>query len=330
MTAKGKIGVVGAGAWGTALANVAAQAGNDVTLWTRDRAVAGEMLRSGTNARHLPGVQLDSALRPTADIVALNDAEIILVVTPSQSIRAVVQMLAAHLPRPVPVVLCAKGIERESGLFLHEVAHEEWPEAPLAVLSGPSFADDVARGLPTAVTLACANEGLARDIAARLSGATFRIYHSDDVRSVEIGGAAKNVFAIACGAVVGKGLGESAKAALIARSFAELMRFATGFGGKAQTLMGLSGLGDMVLTCSTAHSRNFAFGERLGHGASLEEASGGKLTEGVHTAGILVRMAQAKGIEMPIAQTVDAVLQGRISIDAAIDLLMNRPLKREI
>lgn len=329
MAARPKIGVVGAGAWGTALATIAAHAGNTVALWTREADIAEEMVRNGTNERYLPGIKLDRQIHPTGNLADLKGREAILVVTPSQTIRAVVKLLAASLKTPVPLILCAKGIERESGLFLHDVAREEWPEAPIAVLSGPSFADDVVRGLPTAVTLASDDEALAAKLALQLSSNTFRIYHSGDVRSVEIGGAAKNVFAIACGAVMGRGLGESAKAALMARSFAELMRFAAAHGGKPQTLMGLSGFGDMVLTCSTSHSRNFAFGERLGRGASLEEASGGKLTEGVHTASILVRMAHDKGIEMPVAETIDAVLQGKLSIDEAVDQLMNRPLKRE-
>ncbi|MEN3929489.1 NAD(P)H-dependent glycerol-3-phosphate dehydrogenase [Microvirga sp. W0021] len=330
MTTRPRIGVVGAGAWGTALATVATQAGNHVVLWTRETDVVAEMATHGTNARYLPGVKLDKNIHPTSDLADLDNVEAILIVTPAQTIRAVVRMLAENLKKSVPLVLCAKGIERESGQFMHEVARGEWPEAPLAVLSGPSFADDVVRGLPTAVTLASEDEALAQKLALQLSSGSFRIYHSEDVRSVEIGGAAKNVFAIACGAVMGRGLGESAKAALMARSFAELMRFASAYGGRPQTLMGLSGFGDMVLTCSTAHSRNFAFGERLGKGASLEEASGGKLTEGVFTASVLVQMAQEKNIDMPIAQTIDAVLQSRLTLDEAVDVLMNRPLKREV
>jgi Glycerol-3-phosphate dehydrogenase len=324
-----KIGVVGGGAWGTALANVAAAAGNDTVLWMRETDLAEEMIRTGRNERYLPGVALDSRVFPTNEMTRLNDASAILVVTPSQTIREVVRELAATLTGPVPLILCAKGIEQQSGQFLYEVARGEWPEVSIAVLSGPSFAEDVVRGLPTAVTLACEDGELAGRLALQLSGGSFRIYHSEDVRSVEIGGAAKNVFAIACGAVIGRGLGESAKAALMARGFAELMRFADAYGGRPHTLMGLSGLGDMVLTCSSARSRNFAFGERLGKGASLEEAAGGKLTEGVFTAGILVRMAQERGVDMPIATTVDAVLRQKLSIDEAVDLLMNRPLKRE-
>ncbi len=329
MKSVARIGVVGAGAWGTALANVAAQAGNSVHLWAREQHLADDILREGINQRYLPGVRLAAQVKPTAKLRDLDGADALLVVTPAQTTRIVVRLLAATLTNPIPLILCAKGIERESGQFLYEVAQSEWPDAPLAVLSGPSFADDVVRGLPTAVTLASEDAALAEKLALQLSSGSFRIYHSTDVRSVEIGGAAKNVFAIACGAVVGRGLGESAKAALMARSFAELMRFANAYGGDPKTLMGLSGLGDMVLTCSTAHSRNFAFGERLGRGASLSEASGGKLTEGVHTASILVRLAKERGVDMPIAATVEAVLEERLSLDEAVDLLMNRPLKRE-
>lgn len=329
MKSRLNIGVAGGGAWGTALANVAALAGHDVVLWARDPAFAEALRRDGSNERYLPGVKLDRRIMATSDLADLWDAAVILVVTPSQTIRSVVRILRNNLKEASPLVLCAKGIERQSGAFLADVAREEWPEAPIGILSGPSFADDVVRGLPTAVTLAAQDEKLAEYLARQLSSGSFRIYHSDDVRSVEIGGSAKNVFAIACGAVVGRGLGESAKAALMARGFAELMRFATGFGGKPETLMGLSGLGDLVLTCSTAYSRNFAFGERLGRGHSLAEASGGKLAEGVFTADILVKMAGDKGIDMPIARTVDAVLREKLSIDQAVDALMNRPIKRE-
>lgn len=324
-----RIGVVGGGAWGTALANVAAHAGHNVVLWLRDPVIADALVRDGSNERYLPGVKLAPHIVPTSDLSTLEGMSAVLVVTPSQTIRSMVRTLRGVLKVPVPLILCAKGIERETGMFLADAAREEWPEAPIAILSGPSFADDVVRGLPTAVTLAADDAALAEHLARQLSGGSFRIYHSDDVRSVEIGGAAKNVFAIACGAVVGRGLGESAKAALMARAFAELMRFAAAFGGKPETLMGLSGLGDLVLTCSSAHSRNFAFGERLGRGCSLAEASGGKLAEGVFTADILVRMAGEKGVDMPIAKTVDAVLREKLTLDQAVDALMNRPIKRE-
>ncbi|HVL73693.1 MAG TPA: NAD(P)H-dependent glycerol-3-phosphate dehydrogenase [Beijerinckiaceae bacterium] len=322
------IGVAGGGAWGTALANAAALAGRDVVLWLRDPVAAEALARTRENARYLPGVRLHERVRPTGDAAGLAGCAAVLLVVPAQTVRAVAQALAPHLG-DAPLVICAKGIERGTGRFLSEAAAEVRPGAPVAVLSGPSFADDVARGLPTAVTLACADGELAAALAAALSGPSLRLYHGTDVRGVEIGGAAKNVLAIACGAVVGRGLGESAKAALTARGFAELLRFAAAHGGRAETLMGLSGLGDLVLTCGSAHSRNFAFGERLGAGAPVEEAAQGRLVEGASTAPVLVELARAAGVDMPIAEAVAAVVAGRATVDEAIAALLSRPLKAE-
>ncbi|KAB0266428.1 NAD(P)H-dependent glycerol-3-phosphate dehydrogenase [Microvirga brassicacearum] len=323
------IGIAGAGAWGTALANVAAAAGQDVILWMRTAEQAEAIARSRTNERFLPGIRLHDRVRPIADLSTLTSAAAVLLVTPSQTTRTMAGQLAEILPADTPLVLCAKGIERETNAFLCDVVEDVRPDAPVAVLSGPSFADDVARGLPTAVTLACRDGELARTLATVLSGPTFRVYHGTDLRGVEIGGAAKNVLAIACGAVAGRGLGESAKAALIARGFAELLRFARAYGGEAETLMGLSGLGDLVLTCSSAQSRNFAFGLRLGHGMSLQDAAAGKLVEGTASAHALVTLARARNVDMPVAEAVDQVLGGLCTIDAAVDSLMNRPVKSE-
>jgi glycerol-3-phosphate dehydrogenase (NAD(P)+) len=325
----GLIGVAGAGAWGTALANAAALAGNDVVLWMRSSEQAERLAAARENERFLPRVTLHDRIEPTSHLADLAKADAVLLVTPAQTTREMAAALAAVLPSETPLVLCAKGIERETGAFLCDVVEAVRPASPTAILSGPSFAHDVARGLPTAVTLACSDSALAEDIATALSGPSFRVYHRTDVRGVEIGGAAKNVLAIACGAVVGRGLGESAKAALIARGFAELLRFARAYGGEAETLMGLSGLGDLVLTCSSAQSRNFAFGLRLGQGLSPEEAAGGKLVEGASTASALVALARAKHVDMPIAQAVEQVLSGVWSIDQAVDALMNRPIKSE-
>ena len=323
------IGIAGAGAWGTALANAAAAAGNDVVLWMRSPEQAAELAGTRTNARCLPGVPLHDRIRPTADLTDLASAHAVLLVTPAQTTREMTAALSGVLPLETPLVLCAKGIERESQAFLCDVVESVRPASAIAVLSGPSFAHDVARGLPTAVTLACRDTMLAETLANALSGPALRVYHRADVRGVEIGGAAKNVLAIACGAVVGRGLGESAKAALIARGFAELLRFARAYGGEAETLMGLSGLGDLVLTCSSAQSRNFAFGQRLGLGLSVEEAAGGKLVEGAATAGALVALARAKNIHMPIAEAVEQILSGAWTLDQAVDALMNRPIKSE-
>ncbi|NEU11828.1 NAD(P)-dependent glycerol-3-phosphate dehydrogenase [Methylobacterium sp. BTF04] len=325
-----QIAVVGGGAWGTALANAAAAAGHDVTLWLRDAEAAACLEGARENARYLPGVPLHPRIRATARAQALETAGIVLMVTPAQTLRGVLADLGDVIARDAAIVLCAKGIERGSDAFMSAVAAEvRGTEAPVAILSGPSFAVDVARGLPTAVTLAAADAALAARLAAALSGPTLRVYHTDDVRGVEIGGAGKNVLAIASGIVAGRGLGDSARAALIARAFAELMRFARAYGGRPETLMGLSGLGDLVLTASSPQSRNFAFGQRLGAGASPQDASGGKLAEGAFTAAALVDLARARNVEMPVAQAVAAIIAGEASVDAVVAALLARPLKGE-
>ncbi|TXN17380.1 NAD(P)-dependent glycerol-3-phosphate dehydrogenase, partial [Methylobacterium sp. WL93] len=263
--------------------------GGPVTLWLRDARSAATLEAARENPRYLPGVMLHPRIRATAKADDLAAAEAVLLVTPAQTSRAVLGQLAPAFAPGTPVVLCSKGIERTTGAFMSAVAAEVLPAGtPVAVLSGPSFAVDVARNLPTAVTLAAADADLAARLARLLSGPALRLYHTDDVRGVEIGGAGKNVLAIASGIVAGRGLGESARAALIARAFAELMRFARSFGGRPETLMGLSGLGDLVLTASSAQSRNFTFGLALGAGATPQAAAGGKLAEGAFTATALV------------------------------------------
>ena len=325
------VNVVGGGAWGTALANAAAAAGHPVTLWLRDSQTAAQMQAGRENPRYLPGVPLHPGVRATAEAGDLAGARATLLVVPAQTLRGVLAGLAGPLASAGPVILCAKGIERGSDSFMSAVAAEVLPAGtPIAVLSGPSFAADVARGLPTAVTLACTDAGLAASLSALLSGPTFRLYHTDDVRGVEIGGAGKNVLAIACGIVAGRGLGESARAALIARAFAELMRFARAFGGRPETLMGLSGLGDLVLTAGSPQSRNFAFGQRLGAGASPEDASGGKLAEGAFTAAALTGLARARGVEMPVAEAVAALVAGQTDVDTVAAKLLSRPLRGEM
>jgi glycerol-3-phosphate dehydrogenase (NAD(P)+) len=324
------IAVVGGGAWGTALANAAAAAGREVTLWMRDPEAAARVEATRENARYLPGVPLHARIRATGEAADLAGATTVLLVTPAQTMRGVLEQLRASLAPGAAVVLCAKGIERGSDAFMSAVAAEALPTGtPVAVLSGPSFAIDVAQGLPTAVTLAAADGALAARLAGALSGPSFRVYHTDDVRGVEIGGAGKNVLAIASGIVAGRGLGESARAALIARAFAELMRFARTYGGRPETLMGLSGLGDLVLTASSPQSRNFAFGERLGQGTGPEAASGGKLAEGAFTAAALVALARAQNVEMPVAEAVAAIVSGQARVDAVIAALLARPLRGE-
>src|SRR5579875_1773167 len=320
--------VLGAGAWGTVLANLAARAGAHVALWTRDPDHAAEMAATGVNARHLPGVPLGLSVRPTASLSQAEEADLILLAVPTQALRQVCESLTS--PPAVPIIICAKGIERTSGLFPTEVVAEVLPDNPCAVLSGPSFAADVAKGLPTAVTLAAADSEQAAALARKLAAPWFRLYHSHDVRGVEIGGAAKNVLAIASGIAAGRGLGASAGAALIARGFAELRRFGRAYGALPSTLAGLSGLGDLVLTCTCAMSRNHTLGVGLGQGLTLAEAATRSgLCEGAHTCGVLVDLAHAKEIEMPIAEAVDAVLAERITVDEAIGDLLARPFKPE-
>lgn len=327
-----RIGVLGAGAWGTALANLAGRTGSgpEVVLWTRDSAHVAEIAATGVNARRLPGVPLASSIRPSADLVALQGSEVVLAAVPAQALRQVLGALAPYLAPRVPVIVCSKGIELATGNFASEIVAGVLPENPPAILSGPSFAQDVSKGLPTAVTLAAHDPEVAADLAELLSTPSFRVYSSQDVRGVEIGGATKNVLAIANGIAAGRGLGASAGAALVARGFAELSRFGRAFGAEPGTLMGLSGLGDLVLTCTSPTSRNYSFGLALGRGRSLVEATeSAGLTEGVHTCGVLVDLANAKGIDMPIATAVDAVLAERLTIEDAIAGLLSRPLKPE-
>jgi glycerol-3-phosphate dehydrogenase (NAD(P)+) len=327
---KRHIAVLGAGAWGTVLANLAARNEAQVALWARDAGHAAEMAATGVNARRLPGVPLASNVTPTDSLAEAAEADIILLAVPAQALRQVCQALLGLVAADIPVVICAKGIEQGTGLFPSQVVAEILPANPLAVLSGPSFAADVAKGLPTAVTLAAADHGRAAALAGTLAAPWFRLYHAHDIRGVEIGGATKNVLAIASGIAAGRGLGASAGAALIARGFAELARFGRAFGADPATLAGLSGLGDLVLTCTSHQSRNFSFGFALGGGASLAAASAdGRLVEGVHTCGILVDLAHQKAVEMPISAAVEAVLAERIEIDAAIEALLARPAKPE-
>ncbi|HEY0219338.1 MAG TPA: NAD(P)H-dependent glycerol-3-phosphate dehydrogenase [Afipia sp.] len=319
------ITVIGAGAWGTALANAAARTGRNVTLYARD-AKAADSLSQTRESLRLPGIRLEKDIRVTADLAASAKADAILLVTPAQSLRAAAGALAPHLAKGTPVVVCAKGIERATRKFMTQIIDESIPDARPAILSGPSFAGDVARGLPTAVTLAAHDETLAIQLVHALGSATFRPYHTTDVRGVEIGGAAKNVLAIAAGIVAGKQLGASALAALTTRGFAELMRFGLACGAKPETIAGLSGLGDLILTCSTVQSRNFSFGVALGRG---EKPSRDILSEGEATAPVLIEMAHEKNIDMPVARAVAAVLANAITVNEAIEMLLTRPFKAE-
>jgi glycerol-3-phosphate dehydrogenase (NAD(P)+) len=324
-----RIGIVGAGAWGTALANSIASKNLPVVLYARDAAIAAEMKKSRTNAARLPGVALNAEIVPTHSLAEAADTDAVLLAVPTQSLREISLALAPMVRNALPVVACAKGIERGSRKFVTEIISETIPLAQPAILSGPSFASDVGRGLPTAVTLAAGEENLAAALAEALGSQAFRLYHSTDVRGVEIGGAAKNVLAIAAGIVLGRGLGASAQAALITRGFAELSRLGRAYRVKPETLMGLSGLGDLILTCSSPQSRNYAFGFAVGRGQFPAEASRGALVEGTLTAPVLADIALEKKVEMPITNAVNAVLTGRLNVDTAISELLSRPLKSE-
>jgi len=321
------IAVIGAGAWGTALALTCVRAGRSVTLWEHDAANT-EQLKKKRESLFLPGVHIDERVIVAGELAEAARAAAILLVVPAQAVRAVSKTLAPLLAEQTPVVVCAKGIERRTKMFMTEVIAECAGKAMPAILSGPSFAADVARGMPTAVTLAAADDRLAGALAHAVGSAAFRPYHSSDVRGVEIGGAAKNVLAIAAGVVTGRGLGASALAALTTRGFAELVRFGRAYGAKPETMMGLSGLGDVLLTCSSPQSRNFTFGLKLGRGEKPDAIHAG-LAEGVFTAPVLLEMARDRAVDVPICGAVAALLAGQTNVDAAIESLMTRPFKAE-
>lgn len=322
-----KIGVIGGGAWGTALAQVAARGGDPVLLWAREPEVVASINQTHENSRFLAGIVLPPSIQATGALGDLAACDALLVVAPAQHVRAV---LAETPVGATPLVLCAKGIEAGTRLLVGEVAQQLYPEAPIAVLSGPTFAHEVAAGQPTAVTLACADAALGAALADRLASPSFRPYASSDVIGAEIGGAVKNVLAIACGVVEGAGLGQNARAALIARGFAEMTRFGLARGARAETLSGLSGLGDLVLTCSSTSSRNFSLGVGLGQGKRAADLLADRLTvaEGAFTAPVLRDAAAAARVDMPVVEAVCALLDGR-DVDAVVGALLARPLRPE-
>jgi glycerol-3-phosphate dehydrogenase (NAD(P)+) len=325
------IAVIGAGAWGTALAQSAASAGRDVVLWAREPDVCEAINTARENTAFLKGVRLNERIRATSTLADAAACDAALLVTPAQHARKTLEALAPDLPDGFPVVLCAKGFEQGSLALMTDVLRQSVPGARPAVLSGPSFAIDVARGLPTAVTLACEDEALGEALMAAIGSPAFRPYLSDDLIGAEAGGAVKNVLAIAAGIVEGKGLGKSAHAALIARGFAEMCRLGEALGGRRETLAGLCGLGDLVLTCSSPQSRNMSCGLALGRGEALADimAARNAVTEGVATAPAVVALAKKHGVDMPICAAVDAVLSGTLSVDRAIEALLARPFKPE-
>ncbi len=326
-----RAGVIGGGAWGTALAQVCARAGLAVTLWALENEVVAAINGQRRNPLFLPDVELDPGVGATTDMAELAGADLILAVTPAQHLRSGLTAFAAHATSGVPVLLCAKGIEAGSLKLMTQVLAETVPQARPAVLSGPSFAGEVARGLPTAVTLAAGDIRLAETLAHRIASPTFRPYVADDMIGAEAGGAVKNVLAIACGIVEGRGLGRSAHAALITRGFAEMTRLAVALGGEAETVAGLCGLGDLVLTCSSPRSRNMSVGLALGQGLSLGEALADKrsVAEGVASAPAVRALAARLGVETPICDAVSAILAGEIAVDPAIATLLARPLRAE-
>jgi glycerol-3-phosphate dehydrogenase (NAD(P)+) len=325
------VGIVGGGAWGTALAQTARLAGREVLLWALEADVVAEINSRHANTPFLPGVPLDPALRATATLADVAACDAVLMVVPAQHVRTIAGQLTPYLPRGKPVVMCAKGLEQSTGKLMGEVMAQALPAATQAVLSGPSFAADVARGLPAAVTIATAEETLGQQLAVALGYRNLRIYWSGDLIGVQLGGALKNVLAIAAGIVHGRGLGASAHAALVTRGFAELRRFGSALGAKPETLMGLSGLGDLLLTCGSPQSRNMSLGQALGEGKSLKSVleSRRSVAEGVYTAAAVTRVADRHGIEMPICEAVHAIVGDKVSIDAAIDALLSRPFKAE-
>jgi glycerol-3-phosphate dehydrogenase (NAD(P)+) len=323
----GHIGVVGGGAWGTALACLARRAGREVTLWSRDPSISASIARERTNNVYLPGIPLDSGIVAAADLSELARCDALLLACPAQAVRT----LAQKLPGESPVIVCAKGIEAGSGLLMPEVMNEVRPERRIALLSGPSFAEEAVRGLPTAISIATVDPHLGRTLAAALAAGAFRPYWTHDVLGVALGGAVKNVLAIAAGIVEGRGLGANAAAALVTRGFAEMARLGQAMGAELETLTGLSGLGDLVLTCHGPLSRNRALGAALGKGASLATYMEGRrqVVEGEATAPAVLRRAARQNIEMPICTAVDAILHKGANLDETIKGLLARPLRRE-
>ena len=327
-----KIAVVGGGAWGTALASMAARAGRETLLWAREDDVVTSINQTHENKDFLPGIPLPESVKATGDLAKVAAADIILMVVPAQFVRAITLDLKPHLRESTPIVLCAKGIEQSTGKMMNDVMTEILPKTPFAVLSGPTFAAEVARGLPSAVTIASKYQQIARNITETLGQPTFRPYLSRDVAGAEVGGAVKNVLAVACGIVAGLELGENARAALITRGLAEMVRFGEAFGAKRETMMGLCGLGDLILTCSSAQSRNMSLGMALGQGKTVDEIMSGRKTvaEGYHTAGILAEIADRENIEMPIAGAVNEILHRGGDVKKIVQDLMNRPYVSEL
>jgi glycerol-3-phosphate dehydrogenase (NAD(P)+) len=325
------IGIIGGGAWGTALAQTQAVNGKDAVLWAREPEVVASINNEHENKTFLPGIPLHKNLRATGNLAEIAKADAILLVPPAQHLRSTLEALKDFLRPETPLVICAKGVEINTGILLSQVAQEVVPNAKIAVLTGPTFASEIARGLPSAVTLAMKDKVESEALAAILSSRALRMYASDDILGAQIGGAVKNVIAIGCGIIEGKKLGDSARAALVTRGLAEITRLANAMGAKKETLMGMCGVGDMILTCSSVQSRNFSLGVALGQGRTLDEVLGERnsVTEGVYTAKALVVMAKNNAVEMPISQALNACLSEGANIDDMIEKMLDRPVKSE-
>jgi len=323
------VGIIGAGAWGTALAQVIRAAGRDVTLWAREAELVSHMQKNHENNQFLPGIKIDNAIKVSDSISEVTNSDILLIVVPAQHLRATLQSMKSSLRKDQPVLICSKGIEMESGLLMSQVAEQEIPSSPIGVLTGPTFAVEIAKGLPSAMTLAYKNAEQGKEIIDALSSRNLRLYLTKDIIGAQLGGAIKNVVAIACGAVHGLGLGENARAALMTRGIAEIARLASAMGAKKETLMGMCGFGDLVLTCSSMQSRNFSLGSHLGSGRSLEDIMSERnaVTEGVHTSKALMVMAKNHAIEMPIAEAVYECLNHGAPIRDVVNKMLERPLR---
>jgi glycerol-3-phosphate dehydrogenase (NAD(P)+) len=326
------IGVIGAGAWGTALAQVFSKGGRDVTIWAREEEVAADINGKHENTVFLPGIPLDKNLRATNDLKQAAAADVLLLVTPAQHLRITLETLKKDIPAGKPVVICAKGIELGSGLLLSQVAEEVVPHAAIATLTGPTFASEVARGLPAAVTVAAKDKALLQNLQEVLGVKNFRPYITDDIIGTQLGGAIKNVIAIACGIVYGRKMGDSARAALLTRGVAEIARLGVAMGAKKETLLGMCGIGDLMLTCSSMQSRNFSLGAALGESKTLEDVLKDRkaVTEGVYTAQAALTLAKKNAVDMPITEAVNKCLNEGMPIAEAIEDMLNRPFKYEM
>ena len=326
-----KVGIVGGGAWGTALAQAVLKSGHDVLLWAYEAETVTDINSAHVNSTFLPGIPLDEALRATGDLNEIAACDALLMVTPAQHTRAIAGRLAASVEEGKPVIMCSKGIEQSSRKFMSQVLAETLPQAMPAVLSGPSFASEVAQGLPAALTLACGDEAVGEAIALAIGHSTFRIYWSGDLIGAQIGGALKNVLAIAAGIVRGKKLGSNAHAAITTIGFSEMIRLGKALGAKPETLNGLCGMGDLLLTCGSEQSRNMSLGIALGEGKTLDEVLGSRksVSEGVYTASAVVDIAGENSLDLPICAAVHSVVSGAASVDQAIKDILARPLRAE-